>query len=121
MTPTVVVGVLALQGAFHEHLILLEQASSFASIQALNVSWAFTEVRTSAELQGCDALIIPGGESTTMALVASRSNLMEPLRHFVKSVSLPNFVLLRHIHDGLTDRTNPIGRNVDPHGAPAQA
>jgi len=46
--------------------------------------WQFVEVRTSQELAQCDALIIPGGESTTVSLVAARSNLLEPLRDFVK-------------------------------------
>jgi pyridoxal 5'-phosphate synthase pdxT subunit len=42
------------------------------------------EVRTADGLEKCDALIIPGGESTTMALVAEREGLLEPLRAFVK-------------------------------------
>lgn len=42
------------------------------------------EVRTEADLDRCHALIIPGGESTTMALVAEREGLLDPLRSFVK-------------------------------------
>lgn len=82
--PTVV-GVLALQGAFAEHILLLRQAAIAISSTKL---WRFTEVRTLQELQECDALIIPGGESTTISLVASRSGLLEPLRDFVKYVPL---------------------------------
>lgn len=76
---SITVGVLALQGAFVEHVQLLKQATSQAPAQ-----WEFIEVRTPPELQRCDALILPGGESTTMSLVAARSNLLEPLRDFVK-------------------------------------
>ncbi|KAI9843718.1 MAG: hypothetical protein M1837_006187, partial [Sclerophora amabilis] len=46
--------------------------------------WEFVEVRTPEELARCVALVIPGGESTTMSLVAARSGLLEPLREFVK-------------------------------------
>lgn len=83
---TITVGVLALQGAFHEHLQLLRQAAAIirSKDNADNTTWQFSEVRTPDELSRCDALIIPGGESTTMSLVAARSNLLDPLRDFVK-------------------------------------
>ncbi|KAF3933823.1 hypothetical protein ABW19_dt0200066 [Dactylella cylindrospora] len=82
----ITVGVLALQGAFSEHLQLLKRAS-----QALppTISFRFIEVRTAAALATCDALIIPGGESTTMSLVAERSGLLEPLREFTKVYRKP--------------------------------
>jgi 5'-phosphate synthase pdxT subunit len=81
----VTVGVLALQGAFNEHIQLLRQAAQIlASKNMVKRSWTFKEIRTEAELASCDALIIPGGESTTMSLVAQRSNMLEPLRDFVK-------------------------------------
>ncbi len=79
----VVVGVLALQGAFYEHISLLRQAVAQLDTD-LAVAWDILEVRTAAELARCDALIIPGGESTTVSLVAARSGLLEPLRDFVK-------------------------------------
>ena len=41
-------------------------------------------MRTPQELAQCEGLIIPGGESTTMSLVAARSGILEPLREFVK-------------------------------------
>ncbi|KAL8996755.1 MAG: hypothetical protein Q9188_006489 [Gyalolechia gomerana] len=81
MTITVTVGVLALQGAFYEHVKLLRQAVSQLEKEAI---WDIVEVRTAQELKKCNALIIPGGESTTVSLVAARSNLLEPLRDFVK-------------------------------------
>ncbi|KAJ5171833.1 hypothetical protein N7492_004426 [Penicillium capsulatum] len=77
---TLTVGVLALQGAFIEHIQLLERASK----QDSTSQWEFIEVRTPQELARCDGLVLPGGESTTMSLVAARSNLLEPLRDFVK-------------------------------------
>lgn len=79
-------GVLALQGAFHEHLVLLHEASKHLE-SVPTVQWNFIEVRTHEQLAACDGLIIPGGESTTVSLVAARSNLLEPLRDFVKCVS----------------------------------
>lgn len=84
----ITVGVLALQGAFVEHVDLLKKAATGLSSAS---QWEFTEVRTPQELERCDALILPGGESTTMSLVASRSNILEPLREFVKygSFSIP--------------------------------
>lgn len=82
MTKTITIGVLALQGAFYEHIQLLKQAASAPGLE--DVKWEVSEVRTSEELSRCDALVIPGGESTTMALVAERSGLLEPLRDFVK-------------------------------------
>ena len=83
----ITVGVLALQGAFVEHIKLLRRASLSLPANQLDkprVEWSFIEVRTPSELSRCAALIIPGGESTTMALIASRSGLLEPLRDFVK-------------------------------------
>ncbi|KAF2015584.1 SNO glutamine amidotransferase [Aaosphaeria arxii CBS 175.79] len=83
--PDVTVGVLALQGAFSEHVQLLRKAAQ--TLKARNgqdLKWSFIEVRTAKELEICDALILPGGESTTMSLVAARSGLLDPLREYVK-------------------------------------
>ena len=83
--PALTVGVLALQGAFNEHVQLLRKAAEIlASRDLVNRNWKFLEIRTESELRSCDALIIPGGESTTISLVAQRSNMLEPLRDFVK-------------------------------------
>jgi 5'-phosphate synthase pdxT subunit len=65
------IGVLALQGAFVEHVKMLEKLG----VEAV-------EVRLPADLAGLDGLIIPGGESTTIGKLAKRYNLMEPLRRF---------------------------------------
>jgi 5'-phosphate synthase pdxT subunit len=81
----ITVGVLALQGAFNEHVQLLRQAARIlASEDIVQRDWTFKEVRNEAELNSCDALIIPGGESTAISLVAQRSNILDPLRDFVK-------------------------------------
>lgn len=66
------IGVLALQGAFAEHVAILRRLGADA-----------IEVRTPAQLEGLDGLILPGGESTTMGLVAERWGLVEPLRAWV--------------------------------------
>ena len=65
-------GVLALQGAFREHINILKRLD----VEAV-------EVRLAQELAGLDGLIIPGGESTSMGLVAERWGLVEPLRQWV--------------------------------------
>ncbi|KAG2014220.1 glutamine amidotransferase subunit pdxT [Coprinopsis cinerea AmutBmut pab1-1] len=71
------IGILALQGAFVEHQSSLERLRLSRTIQVILV-------KTLEELNQCDALIIPGGESTTIALLAKLSGLLEPLRQFVK-------------------------------------
>ena len=65
------IGVLALQGAFAEHVKIL---------QGLGVT--AVEVRLPEQLTDLDGLIIPGGESTTIGKLARMYNFMEPLREF---------------------------------------
>ncbi|KAJ9150721.1 SNO glutamine amidotransferase [Pleurostoma richardsiae] len=88
----ITVGVLALQGGFHEHIQLLRKASEhLATSGASKEQIDLIEVRTPEELSRCDALIIPGGESTTIALIAAQSGLLEPLRSFVKVERKPTW------------------------------
>ncbi|HWF46570.1 MAG TPA: pyridoxal 5'-phosphate synthase glutaminase subunit PdxT [Bryobacteraceae bacterium] len=68
---TGIVGVLALQGDFEAHAKALRKAGGHP-----------VEVRTAADLQRVDGLIIPGGESTTMLKLLRVENLFEPLREF---------------------------------------
>ncbi|KAF6829632.1 pyridoxine [Colletotrichum plurivorum] len=85
--PTVTVGVLALQGGFQEHVDLVRKAAAAllsAPVPSPVPEIVAVEVRTEEELRRCDALIIPGGESTAISLVATRCGLMEPLKEFVK-------------------------------------
>lgn len=63
------VGVLALQGDTREHLAALTEAGAEA-----------VTVRRRAELDAVDALVIPGGESTTMSHLLREFDLLEPLR-----------------------------------------
>jgi 5'-phosphate synthase pdxT subunit len=65
------IGVLALQGDFIEHQIMLE------TLGARTV-----QVRLPEHLEGLNGLIMPGGESTTIGKLAVAFNLMEPLRKF---------------------------------------
>jgi 5'-phosphate synthase pdxT subunit len=69
-----IIGVLALQGDFAEHLAMLSRLG----VQC-------REVRLPEDLEGLDGLIIPGGESTTIGKLAVDFNLLEPLRNFGKS------------------------------------
>lgn len=68
------VGVLALQGAFIEHEKALRGLGADAR-----------EVRLPEQLEGLDALIIPGGESTTIGKLAVTFGLLEPLRDFAQN------------------------------------
>lgn len=63
------VGVLALQGDVREHIRILEMLGSEAH-----------SVKTPDQLASVDALIIPGGESTTIGKMAVRFGLLDPLR-----------------------------------------
>ncbi len=63
------VGVLALQGDFREHVAILD-----------SIGVEGIEVRTPEELQSVEALVIPGGESTTIGRLASLYGLIDPLR-----------------------------------------
>jgi 5'-phosphate synthase pdxT subunit len=68
------IGVLALQGDFEAHSRALKAAGAEA-----------VEIRTAAELNQVDALILPGGESTTMLKLLDEEELFEPLRNFGRS------------------------------------
>jgi len=116
---TTTIGVLAVQGDVREHVRTLEGLGVRA-----------TTVRRPTELEACDGLVIPGGESTTMAKLARIFDLLEPLRHRVKD-GLPVFgtcagmiMLADRIEDGtvgqetvggldITVRRNAFGRQVD--------
>src|SRR5207248_1026558 len=63
------VGVLAMQGAFAEHQRALEASGARTRL-----------VKDREDLEGLDALVLPGGESTTMTMLMERVGLLEPLR-----------------------------------------
>ena len=115
------VGVLALQGDFEAHRKAVERVGGHA-----------VEVRTAAELEAVDGLIIPGGESTTLLKLIGLEHLEEPLRRFAASKPLfgtcAGAILLarRVTHPeqpslGLIDidvERNAYGRQVDSRIAP---
>jgi 5'-phosphate synthase pdxT subunit len=111
------IGVLALQGAYREHL---------DTLRAIGVDGV--RVREPADLDGLSGLILPGGESTTMRLGIERWGLHEPLLDFARS-GAPLFgtcagmiVLAREIAGGeppilplldVTVQRNAFGRQLD--------
>ena len=114
-----VIGVLALQGDVREHVAVLAALGARPML-----------VRRPAELERIDALVIPGGESTTMHKLAVAFDLLEPLRRQI-SAGMPAFgtcagmiVLADRIEGGaagqetvggldVTVRRNAFGRQVD--------
>ena len=116
---TKVVGVLALQGAFNRHTRVLGE---------LNV--ATQEVRTPQDLASVDALVMPGGESTTMSQLLESSELFEPIKKMIHE-GMPVFgtcagmiLLANEIIDGRDDQVsfgaldidvqrNAYGRQID--------
>ncbi len=113
------IGVLALQGDVREHLAVLREQGAEA-----------VTVRRPEELAAVDGLVLPGGESTTMATLARRFELLEPLRSAVRA-GLPVYgscagmiLLADRILDAPADqetiggldvavRRNAFGRQVD--------
>jgi len=117
MSPTI--GVFALQGDVREHLRVLDSLGARA-----------IGVRRLGELERCDGMVVPGGESTTMFKLARTFDLFEPIRQRIKE-GLPVFgtcagmiMLADRIEDGTADqetlgglditvRRNAFGRQVD--------
>jgi 5'-phosphate synthase pdxT subunit len=71
MESSMKIGVLALQGDFAEHVLMLRRLK----VQAF-------EIRLPEQLAGLDGLIIPGGESTTIGKLSDDFHLIDPLREF---------------------------------------
>ena len=65
------IGILAVQGDFSAHAAMLE-----------GMGIATVEVRAAADLQGCDGLILPGGESTTQLQFLLEEGLAETINRF---------------------------------------
>lgn len=123
---TKVVGVLALQGAFNSHERMLSE-----------LGVATQEVRTPQDLAVVDALIMPGGESTTMSQLLESSELFEPIKKVIHE-GMPVFgtcagmiLLAKTIFDGRDDQVsfnaidievqrNAYGRQVDSFEAEIQ-
>ncbi|MFH1233991.1 MAG: pyridoxal 5'-phosphate synthase glutaminase subunit PdxT [Candidatus Diapherotrites archaeon] len=73
------VGVLALQGGVEEHLAMAQECG-----------WNAVRVKTAEDLKKIDALILPGGESTTMNLLSQQRGLLKALKSAIKK-GLPVF------------------------------
>jgi 5'-phosphate synthase pdxT subunit len=113
------IGVLALQGDVREHVIALTSAGAEC-----------LRVRRPTELDDVDALVIPGGESTTIGKLLVTFDLLEPLQKRIRE-GMPAFgscagmiLLANRVLDGTTDqisvggidmtvRRNAFGRQVD--------
>ena len=126
MTDSSTVGVLALQGAFALHQAVLEALGQ-----------RVVQVRRPEHLEGLDRLVLPGGESTTMSMLAERSGLLEPMRELVAD-GMPMLgtcagaiLLSSQIRDGRADqhclgaidivtRRNGFGRQVDSFSEPIE-
>lgn len=111
------IGVLAIQGDFAAHVAVLDALGASA-----------IEVRTLDQLADADALVIPGGESTTLRIVGARTGMLDALRSRAAD-GMPVFgtcagmiacaaqiadgdePLLGHID--ITVRRNAYGRQVD--------
>ena len=118
------IGVLALQGAFAKHVEIFNSLGAPAC-----------EVRTPAQLDAVDALVIPGGESSTMSKLLDLQGLREPLRARL-AAGMPAFgtcagmiMLADQILDGRADqkslaaididvRRNGYGRQIDSFESP---
>jgi 5'-phosphate synthase pdxT subunit len=116
---TKVVGVLALQGAFNSHTKVLD-----------SIGVSTQEVRTPQDLVSVDALVMPGGESTTMSQLLESYELFEPIKKLIRE-GLPVFgtcagmiLLANKIIDGRDDQLsfgaidievqrNAYGRQID--------
>ncbi len=110
------IGVLALQGAFIEHVHMLGELGVDA-----------VEVRLPEQLRDLDGLIIPGGESTTIGKVATQYGLIEPIREMIAQgkpvwgtcagmIVLAKDVGVRQPLVGVMDvhvKRNAFGRQVD--------
>ena len=117
MNPTI--GILALQGAFRAHEL---------SVRRLGADTL--QVRTPEDLDRVDALVMPGGESTTMSHLLATSQLFDPIAKRLAD-DMPTFgtcagmiLLSTHVHDAREDqrsfasldvdvRRNAYGRQVD--------
>lgn len=117
------IGVLALQGAFIEHIQILRRLG----VEAV-------EVRLPEQLEGLDGLIIPGGESTTIGKLAVTYDLMAPLRRFAAEKAMWGtcagmiFMAKQIFQDqpllGVMDiavRRNAFGRQIDSFEADLEA
>src|SRR5256884_5811552 len=118
------IGVLAMQGAFAEPVKALETAGARTRL-----------VRTKDDLDGLDGIVLPGGESTTMAMLLERAGMLDSVREAIRgglatlATGAGMILLARDITDGMPGqhglglldisvRRNGYGRQVDSFEAP---
>lgn len=129
------IGVLALQGAFQKHIDILQ-----------SLGYKTQPVRRRDELKRCSALIIPGGESTTMTHLLRTGNLVDALKSFaaeypvmgtcagmilmsstatghdVEALQIMDFEVQRNIYGTQRESfSSNLHLNVDPEGPPFRA
>lgn len=100
------IGVLAIQGDVREHANHLVQCGATVTL-----------VKTPEVLATVDALVIPGGESTTMSILAVKNDLIEPLREARKRIPMYGscaglIMLADRITDGRADQQTIGGLNI---------
>ncbi len=108
-----------MQGAFAEHMRALERSGARTRL-----------VRTPADLEGLDGIVLPGGESTTMTMLLERTGLLAPLKDAIQNglatlaTCAGMIVLSRDVSDGMSDqhglgvldisvKRNGYGRQID--------
>ena len=79
------IGVLAIQGDFSENMNALKQLNTRNQSPLINI----IDVRDASTLSKCDGLIIPGGESTSIGVVARDYELIKPLQEYVSANNKP--------------------------------
>jgi pyridoxal 5'-phosphate synthase pdxT subunit len=103
------VGILALQGGFEAHERVLRRLGA-----------STRQVRVPSDLDGLDALVLPGGESTVMTLGIEREGLVEPLRELAAAGTpmlgtCAGMIMLDRVHLGILDvlaERNAFGRQL---------
>jgi 5'-phosphate synthase pdxT subunit len=107
--PELRLGVLAIQGGFEAHEAVLRSLGA-----------AVSEVRTAADLEGLDGLVIPGGESTTISMGITGAGLSRPIKEFQSAGgtvfgTCAGMIVCDDAHLGLIDATatrNAFGRQL---------
>lgn len=110
MTPTSITGLLALQGDYQKHAQMLKRMGE-----------SFHEVRTTADFDRIDRLIIPGGESTVFCNLLDRLGLRESLSEFARTkpvwgICAGMVLLAEKVNDNSIESYRKIAIDVDRNG-----
>lgn len=130
-TKPVILGVLALQGAFREHIAYFKHLIDSNPTEYSAYDFKIIEVKTKQDLELCDSLVIPGGESSSMSYIAERTQLLPELYKFVADESKSIWgtcagliFLSKHLINGIDEQKtlgaldievsrNAFGRQID--------